>query len=59
MTRYFSFEELFSFVNRISSEEQAVQAIKVIDRQKCLCKADRLELEQVALEKYYFFQENA
>ncbi len=58
MTRYFSFEELFSFVNRISSEEQAVQAIKVIDRQKCLCKADRLELEQVVLEKYYFYQEN-
>ena len=59
MRKEFNFDVLFSFVGRIASEEQAVQALKIIDRQKSLTRADRLELEQIALEKYYFFQENA
>lgn len=59
MRKEFSFDVLFSFVERIVNEEQAVQALKIIERQKLLGKADRLELEQIALEKYYFFQENA
>lgn len=59
MRKEFSFDVLFSFVGRIESEEQAVQALKIIERQKHLTRADRLELEQIALEKYYFFQENA
>lgn len=58
MKNKFSFDDLFSFVGRIQNEEQAVQAIKVIDRQKYLGKADKLELQQIALEKYYFYQEN-
>lgn len=59
MRKEFSFDVLFSFVGSIASEEQAVQALKIIERQKYLTRADRLELEQIALEKYYFFQENA
>ena len=59
MRKEFSFDVLFSFVGRIANEEQAVQALKIIERQKNLTRADRLELEQIALEKYYFFQENA
>lgn len=58
MKKKYSFDDLFSFVGRIQNEEQAVQAIKVIDRQKDLGKADKLELQQIALEKYYYFQKN-
>ena len=58
MKKKYSFDDLFSFVGRIKNEEQAVQAIKIIDRQKDLGKADKLELDQIALEKYYFYQEN-
>ena len=58
MKKKYSFDDLFSFVGRIKNEEQAVQAIKIIDRQKYLGKADKLELEQIALEKYYFYQGN-
>lgn len=58
MKKKYFFDDLFSFVGRIKNEEQAVQAIKIIDRQKDLGKADKLELDQIALEKYYFYQEN-
>ena len=59
MRKEFSFDVLFSFVGRIASEEQAVQALKIIERQKSLSRADQLELEQIALEKSNIFQENA